>query len=71
MMGSSREGFDLRHEKEVELHSPTSSRMKDSFLIKNGTQSFANFIQNQNKTKLVATLADGIKKRLSGFGVNL
>lgn len=57
-------------QKEIDLHSPTSSRMKNCYLIKNGTASFENFIRNQNKNKMHLGLAQSMKNRLMSYGIS-
>jgi len=39
--------------------------MKNSYLIRNGQQSFANFISTHHRAKMQAQLAESIKRKLS------
>jgi hypothetical protein len=57
-------------QKEIELQSPTSSRMKNCYLIKNGHASFENFIRNQNKNKIQLGLAQSMRNRLMSYGIS-
>ena len=52
--------YSLNYSKQVRLHSPTSVRMIDSFLIQNHTASnFDNYFQSMKKRKLQGTSTQG------------